>query len=76
MGGVAGIAAVAGVGFTVSLFVTGLAFDDPALRTRSATLSVLAASVVAAFLGAASSAGSDRARHDAPRTGAAHGPRI
>ncbi len=44
------VAAIAGIGFTVSLFITGLAFDDPALR-ETATLAVLVASVLAALLG-------------------------
>ena len=48
---VVGMAAIAGIGFTVSIFVAGLAFDDPAL-TDEATLGVLVASVVAAVLGA------------------------
>jgi NhaA family Na+:H+ antiporter len=42
--------AVAGVGFTVSLFVAGLAFPDPAVM-ETAVVGVLAASVVAAVLG-------------------------
>ena len=46
------VAAVAGIGFTVSLFIGGLAFDDPALR-ETATLAILVASVLAALLGAA-----------------------
>ncbi|HEY3239884.1 MAG TPA: Na+/H+ antiporter NhaA [Acidimicrobiia bacterium] len=45
------VAALAGVGFTVSLFIAGLAFDEPALR-ESATLAILVASVLAALLGA------------------------
>ena len=49
-GGVAGVAAVAGIGFTVSLFVAGLAFDDPGLES-AAKLGVLAASAIAALLG-------------------------
>jgi NhaA family Na+:H+ antiporter len=47
-----GIGALAGIGFTVSLFVTGLAFEDAALRD-AAKLAVLAASVCASLLGAA-----------------------
>lgn len=47
----AGLAAVAGIGFTVSLFVTALAFDDPAFRS-DAKIGILVASVVAAGLGA------------------------
>ena len=49
---VVGMAAIAGIGFTVSIFVGGLAFDDPALADE-ATLGVLIASLVAAFGGAA-----------------------
>jgi NhaA family Na+:H+ antiporter len=45
-----GGAALSGLGFTVSLFVTDLAFDDPALR-EEAMVGVLAAAVVAAALG-------------------------
>lgn len=48
----AGVAALAGIGFTVSLFITGLAFDDPALAD-AAKLAILVASVVAAIVGAA-----------------------
>jgi Na+:H+ antiporter, NhaA family len=47
---VGGIAAVAGIGFTVSLFITGLAFDDPAAQDE-AKLGVLAASTIAAVAG-------------------------
>lgn len=49
---VLGAGALAGVGFTVSLFVTSLAFDDPAVADV-AKIGVLAASVMAAALGAA-----------------------
>jgi NhaA family Na+:H+ antiporter len=44
-------AALAGLGFTVSLFVTDLAFDDAELR-EEATVGILAAAVVSAALGA------------------------
>jgi Na+:H+ antiporter, NhaA family len=47
----AGVGLVAGVGFTVSLFVGGLAFDRPALQD-AATVGVLVASAVAAGAGA------------------------
>jgi Na+:H+ antiporter, NhaA family len=47
---VAAIGAVAGVGFTVALFVTELAFTDPAL-VADAKLGILAASFVSAVLG-------------------------
>jgi Na+:H+ antiporter, NhaA family len=49
--GIAGIAAVAGIGFTVSIFVTDLAFADPAFRNE-AKVAILAAAVVAGGLGA------------------------
>ncbi len=44
-----GIAMAAGIGFTVALFVTGLAFTDP-LFTEEAKVGILAASAVAAIL--------------------------
>ena len=49
---VVGMAGLAGIGFTVSLFITGLAFDDPGL-VDEAKLGVLAASVLAAGIGSA-----------------------
>jgi len=49
---VVGMAAVAGIGFTVSIFVAGLAFTDPALADQ-ATIGVLAATVLAATCGSA-----------------------
>lgn len=48
----AGIGLVAGIGFTVSLFITDLAFDDAALQD-AARIGVLAGSVVAAIAGGA-----------------------
>ena len=48
---VTGLAALAGIGFTVSLFITGLAFADAQLVTE-AKAGILAASVLAAALGA------------------------
>jgi len=47
---VVGLAAIAGIGFTVSLFITGLAFDDP-IVTDEAKLGILAASLIAAIVG-------------------------
>ncbi|MGH9273016.1 MAG: Na+/H+ antiporter NhaA [Acidimicrobiales bacterium] len=49
---VVGMAAVAGIGFTVAIFVAGLAFTDPVLGDE-ATIGVLAASVLAAGAGSA-----------------------
>ena len=50
-GQIAGVAALAGIGFTVSLFITGLAFDDVAIQD-DAKIGVLVASIVAAAAGA------------------------
>ncbi len=47
---IVGMAALAGIGFTVSLFIGGLAFSDP-LLVDQAKMGVLAASVVAAAVG-------------------------
>lgn len=47
-----GIAMAAGIGFTVALFVTGLAFTDP-LATEEAKVGILVASAVAALLAGA-----------------------
>jgi NhaA family Na+:H+ antiporter len=48
---VVAVGAVAGIGFTVSLFITGLAFDDVELIYVAKT-AILVASVLAALLGA------------------------
>ncbi len=45
-----GVGAVAGIGFTVALFVAGLAFDDKALADQ-ATMGILAASALATLAG-------------------------
>lgn len=47
---IAAVAAVAGVGFTVSLFIAGLAFDEPAL-VAEAKIGILAGSLLAALGG-------------------------
>ena len=47
-----GAAAVAGIGFTVSLFITDLAFDGTPMAS-GAKIAILAASVAAALVGAA-----------------------
>ncbi|MER6404366.1 Na+/H+ antiporter NhaA [Streptomyces viridosporus] len=49
-GQVLGGAALSGIGFTVSLLIAGLAFEDPSLRTR-ATVGVLLAALLSALLG-------------------------
>ena len=47
-----GVAVLAGVGFTMSLFIAGLAFETPAALT-AARQGVLLASAIAALLGGA-----------------------
>jgi NhaA family Na+:H+ antiporter len=49
---VVGLGALAGIGFTVSLFVSGLAFEGSALQDQAA-LGVLTASALAAVIGTA-----------------------
>ncbi len=48
--GIAGVGILAGVGFTVALFISGLSFDDPTLVATS-KIAVLAASLAAGTLG-------------------------
>jgi NhaA family Na+:H+ antiporter len=45
-----GVACLAGIGFTMSLFIGALSFDDPALMNQ-VRLGVLSASVISAILG-------------------------
>ena len=49
---VVGIAALAGIGFTVSLFIAALAYDDP-LLVDSAKLGILGGSIISAAIGVA-----------------------
>ena len=49
---VVGVAALAGIGFTVSLFIASLSFDDP-LLIDSAKIGILAGSLVSAVAGIA-----------------------
>ena len=62
--GIVGIGAVAGIGFTVSLFVTGLAFDDVALQDE-AKIGILVASTIAAVVGSVILRGGGRTRERA-----------
>nr|WP_246303573.1 Na+/H+ antiporter NhaA [Nocardioides thalensis] len=50
---VAGVGAVAGIGFTVSLFIAGLSFPDAPGLTEQAKIGILLASLVAALVGTA-----------------------
>jgi len=52
MRSVIGIAALGGIGFTVSLFIASLSFDDP-LLVDSAKIGILAGSVLSAAIGVA-----------------------
>jgi NhaA family Na+:H+ antiporter len=45
------LAAVAGIGFTVSLFVAGLAFDDPVFTDYS-KVGIFSGSLLAGLIGA------------------------
>ena len=49
--GIFGVGAVAGIGFTVSIFVAGLAFDREPLLENDAKIGILAASIIAATIG-------------------------
>lgn len=64
---VVGIAAIAGIGFTVSLFVAELAFDDPGL-VDAAKAGVLLASVLASALGVTILLGASRGARAHGRT--------
>ncbi|MCR1785097.1 Na+/H+ antiporter NhaA [Nocardioides carbamazepini] len=63
---IVGVGAVAGIGFTVSLFIAGLSFPGSDLLTAEAKVGILVASVVAAAVGVLLLllSGRDRARGD------------
>ena len=63
---VVGVAGLAGIGFTVSLFITGLAFTSEEI-TSEAKMGILVASAVAAAIGAVILRGS-RTQPDAPES--------
>ena len=48
-----GLGAVAGIGFTVSLFVTGLSFEEGSQLAADAKVGILGASLLAGVLGSA-----------------------
>jgi NhaA family Na+:H+ antiporter len=50
---VAGLGAVAGIGFTVSIFIAGLSFPGADLLTAEAKIAILLASLIAAVVGVA-----------------------
>ncbi|TNY35667.1 Na+/H+ antiporter NhaA [Thermomonospora catenispora] len=66
---IAGVAMLAGVGFTVSLLIGGLAYPDPA-RADIVTTAVLIASVTASLLAAAAFTVQGRSRAREPETAA------
>jgi Na+:H+ antiporter, NhaA family len=66
--GIVGVSAVAGIGFTVSLFITGLAFGGDPLE-EVAKVAILAASLVAAAIGSALVVAAARRRRWVPRPG-------
>lgn len=63
---IAGVGAVAGIGFTVSLFITGLAFDTGTLQD-DAKIGILIASISAAIIGATIFVLADRRPPRSPR---------
>jgi Na+:H+ antiporter, NhaA family len=66
-----GMGAVGGIGFTVSLFIAGLAFDDPALQA-DAKVGIFAGSIAGGALGATLLTFASGA---SPRPGASSRPR-
>ena len=74
-GNVVGVAAIAGIGFTVSLFIAALAFDDQ-LLVDEAKMAVLVASIVAALLGAGLAIVAGSRRRCAGSAGRGRPPRV
>lgn len=66
MSHILGVSVIAGMGFTISLFVTELAFDDPLLVQR-AQIGVLSATALAALAGSAAFAVLGSRQRRAPR---------
>jgi Na+:H+ antiporter, NhaA family len=62
-----GVAATAGIGFTVALFITALAFDDPVL-TDAAKVGIFAGSLVSGIIGVSVFVFGSR-RHEVPAAG-------
>ncbi|NPD04771.1 Na+/H+ antiporter NhaA [Nocardioides sp. zg-1308] len=62
---VAGLGAVGGIGFTVSIFIAGLSFPGEELLTEEAKIAILLASLLAAVLGVVALLAATRGRdHD------------
>jgi NhaA family Na+:H+ antiporter len=71
---VAAVGAVAGIGFTVALFITGLALDTDTAQD-DAKIGILTASIAAAIIGATLFLLADRRPPPAPHVGSAHADR-
>jgi Na+:H+ antiporter, NhaA family len=71
--GIVGVSALAGIGFTVSIFVTGLAFGGDPLEDQ-AEVAILAASLLASALGSTVIVATARRGSSGPR-GRSSGPR-
>jgi NhaA family Na+:H+ antiporter len=63
---VVGVAALAGIGFTVSLFIAGLAYTAPS-ELEAAKIGILAGSIVAAAIGLAALLAASRRGRSARR---------
>ena len=63
---VLGLGAVAGIGFTVSIFIAGLSFPGADLLTEEAKIAILLASLLAAVVGVALLLAATRGRSETP----------